>query len=413
MSTPSISNALNAVMPTPQAGKAADGAPADGTFNQMLTREMGIQNRDAAQPNKTTTSDNAQGTRKDGADAGKTKNDSASAADGSATPADGTKAADDKTAQAADGKTADKDDKQVDAAAEPSDIIAFVTALTQAGANGNAAPAAASDEIKDRIAAMIDGGKATDGKAAPIAFGTAAIEDKTGPAANKQADFVASLDKAMQGKEAADAGKTTPTAAAKNPDTDMAAAVQAAVAKSAEQATAPSPQNIAAVAVATTAALQQHVNALQDPQSNRLLPQVGTDEWGQSLGQKVVWMIQGAQQSATLTLNPPDLGPMQVVVHVNNNQATANFTAHQPEVRHALEAAMPRLREMLSESGIQLGQSNVSAGLPNQQNNASGDQRQSGRSPSGQSGNAVETAAVNVTHVPVTAAGNGLVDTFA
>lgn len=410
MSTPSISNALNAVMPTPQTGKAGDAAAADGTFNQMLTREMGIQNRDSAQTNKTT-SDNAQGTRKDGTDTGKTKNDSASAADGSSTPADGTKAADDKTAQAAGGKTTDKDDKQADTPTEPSDILAFVTALTQAGANGNATPVAASDEIKDRIAAAIDGGKGIDGKAAPIAFGTAAIEDKTGPAANKQADFVASLDKAMQGKEA-DAGKTAATAATKNTDADMAAAVQAAVARSAEQVTAPTPQNIAAVAVATTAALQQHVNELQDPQSNRLLPQVGTDDWGQSLGQKVVWMVQGAQQSATLTLNPPDLGPMQVVLHVNNNHATANFTAHQPEVRHALEAAMPRLREMLSESGIQLGQSNVSAGLPNQQNNASGDQRQSGRS-SGQSNNAVETAAVNVSHVPVTATGNGLVDTFA
>src|SRR5690606_1958875 len=146
---------------------------------------------------------------KDGTDAGKTKNDSASAADG--TPADGTKAADDGKTQAADGKTTDKDDKQADTATEPSDILAFVTALTQAGANGNATPASASDEIKDRIAAAIDGGKGVDGKAAPVAFGTAAIEDKSGPAADKQADFVASLDKAMQGKEA-DTGKTATTA---------------------------------------------------------------------------------------------------------------------------------------------------------------------------------------------------------
>jgi flagellar hook-length control protein FliK len=169
---------------------------------------------------------------------------------------------------------------------------------------------------------------------------------------------------------------------------------------------------MAAVAVATTAALQQHVNELQNPQSNKLMPQVGTDDWGQALGQKITWMVQGAQQTATLTLNPPDLGPMQVVVHVNNNQATANFTAHQPEVRHALEAAMPRLREMLNESGIQLGQSNVSAGSPNQQNNASGEQRQGNRSASS-TGNAVDTAAVNVSHIPVSSAGTGLVDTFA
>lgn len=412
MSTPSISNAINAVMPTPQVGKIADAAPADGSFNQMLTREMGAQNRDVAPQNKP--NETAQGNnRKDGADADKTKNDSTSAADNSK-PADGTKAADDgKPTQAADGKT-DKDDKQADAATEPSDIIAFVTALTQAGAASNSTPASPTEDIADRIAATIDGGKGIDGKAAPTAFGTAAIEDKSGPAANKQADFVSSLDKAMQGKESDAGGKTTATGSARNGDADMTAAAQVAVARTMEQtATAPTPQNIAAAAVATTVALQQHVNELQDPQSNRLLPQVGTDDWGQSLGQKVVWMVQGGQQSATLTLNPPDLGPMQVVVHVNNNQATANFTAHQPEVRHALEAAMPRLREMLSESGIQLGQSNVSAGMPNQQNNAFGDQRQTGRSSGQNGGNGVETAAVSVSHVPVSSAGNGLVDTFA
>lgn len=111
--------------------------------------------------------------------------------------------------------------------------------------------------------------------------------------------------------------------------------------------------------------LAQLVNA---PPMERLSPPVGSPGWDQALGQKVVWMVAGGLQSASMTLNPPDLGPLQVVVSVTNDQANATFTAAQPEVRQALEAAMPRLREMMSEAGIQLGSATVSTGLPNQQN---------------------------------------------
>ena len=111
-------------------------------------------------------------------------------------------------------------------------------------------------------------------------------------------------------------------------------------------------------------------------QTDKLTPQVGTPDWNQALGQKVVWMANSAVQSASLTLNPPDLGPLQVVLSVSNNQASASFVATQPEVRQALEAALPRLREMLGDAGIQLGQANVSAGTPQQQGSSHFEQQQ-------------------------------------
>ncbi len=116
--------------------------------------------------------------------------------------------------------------------------------------------------------------------------------------------------------------------------------------------------------------------ALQNPAmllTDKLSARVGTPVWEQSFSQKVVWMANGAQQTATLTLNPPDLGPLQIVLSVNNDQANATFIASQPEVRLAIEAAMPKLREMMSDAGMQLGQANVSAGDPRQQNNAQQD----------------------------------------
>jgi flagellar hook-length control protein FliK len=92
----------------------------------------------------------------------------------------------------------------------------------------------------------------------------------------------------------------------------------------------------------------------------RLEPNVGTGSWDNALGQKVLWMVSQQHQLAELNLNPPDLGPLQVVLSVNNDQASAAFVSQNPEVRQALEAALPRLKEMMAESGINLGNATVS-----------------------------------------------------
>ncbi|MGB2831923.1 MAG: flagellar hook-length control protein FliK, partial [Methylotenera sp.] len=59
----------------------------------------------------------------------------------------------------------------------------------------------------------------------------------------------------------------------------------------------------------------------------------GKTGWDQAISQRVVWMVSAGEQSATLTLNPPDLGPLQVVVSVHNGQADTRFTSDNAEVR--------------------------------------------------------------------------------
>jgi len=163
---------------------------------------------------------------------------------------------------------------------------------------------------------------------------------------------------------------------------------------------------------------QAGLQAVQQQSANtaeRLTPRVGTPAWDQALGQKVVWMVAGEQQSASLTLNPPDLGPLQVVLNVSNSQANATFIAAQPEVRQALEAAMPKLRDMLGEAGIQLGQASVNSGTPNQQGGFEQQGSQSARG-HGQFGNREPEQAdaqVRVTRVQPSSSGLGMVDTFA
>lgn len=97
-------------------------------------------------------------------------------------------------------------------------------------------------------------------------------------------------------------------------------------------------------------------------QELKIAPQVGTTGWDGALAQKVVWLASERQQVAELHLNPPHLGPLEVRVSVAADQsgtAHAQFTSPHAAVREAIEAAMPRLREILAESGITLGNTTV------------------------------------------------------
>ena len=143
--------------------------------------------------------------------------------------------------------------------------------------------------------------------------------------------------------------------------------------------------------------------------TERIAPHVGTPAWNQAIGQKMVWMVGNEQQVASLTLNPPDLGPLQVVLSISSTQANASFYAAQPEVRQALEAALPKLREMLSDAGIQLGEANVSAGSPQQQESHS--ERRHTAHGLGNTGDTLNSMPATTTSLRISR--EGLIDTFA
>ena len=91
---------------------------------------------------------------------------------------------------------------------------------------------------------------------------------------------------------------------------------------------------------------------------------VGAVGWGTELGQRVVWMVGEKQHVAELRVNPPDLGPLDIKLTIDDHQTTAVFTSPHSSVRDAIESALPRLREVLAESGIMLGNASVTADSP-------------------------------------------------
>lgn len=185
-------------------------------------------------------------------------------------------------------------------------------------------------------------------------------------------------------------------------------------AKAEAEALAAKDTALAAAAPVTVAAAAPEMAKAVAP-ATTLYSRVGTAAWDQQLGQKVIFMAAGGEQSATMELNPPDLGPLQVVLSVSKDQATAAFTSAAPEVRQALEAALPKLREMMGEAGIQLGNATVSAGTSDQNNSSqasssgSGQRGVLGRNHAG-GGDGADAPPATAT---VRRLSNGAVDTFA
>jgi flagellar hook-length control protein FliK len=87
---------------------------------------------------------------------------------------------------------------------------------------------------------------------------------------------------------------------------------------------------------------------------------VGQPGWDRAVGEQALWFVSQNIKVASLRLNPAHLGPMEMMVTMDGDEANVAFASSNAIVREALESAIPRLREMLSENGLNLGNVHVS-----------------------------------------------------
>lgn len=124
----------------------------------------------------------------------------------------------------------------------------------------------------------------------------------------------------------------------------------------------------------TSSSLAVTSRALQPMTANLQQP-----HWNEQIGERLNVMISRGLQQAEIRLNPPELGMLEVKVQIQGDQANVNFSTAHGHVKDALDAAIPRLREMLEENGLTLGDVNVS------HQSLANDQSQSGEEAEGQS----------------------------
>lgn len=109
-------------------------------------------------------------------------------------------------------------------------------------------------------------------------------------------------------------------------------------------------ETVKSLAVVSTTAL----TTSNQPSAGILSVPLGEPGWNQALGRQIKWMIGSEIQGASVKITPPQLGPVEINLLVKNDQADILFAAQHDQVREALEAAIPRLREMFKEISLDL-----------------------------------------------------------
>ncbi|MCG7645132.1 flagellar hook-length control protein FliK [Alteromonas sp. Cnat3-28] len=137
----------------------------------------------------------------------------------------------------------------------------------------------------------------------------------------------------------------------------------------------------------------------------------------QQLSEKIRWMVNARNTMAELRLDPPELGSMQVRVNVAGDAASVSFVVQSQQAKDALADAMPKLRDMLSEQGIELGDAQVrkdnSSGQENGQQLAGNSHQGQGAGDRGENDGVDDTDGMRVIEQSISRADKGGIDFYA
>jgi len=104
-------------------------------------------------------------------------------------------------------------------------------------------------------------------------------------------------------------------------------------------------------------------DTVQIQKNNILLQQESVSifrkDFADALQDKVMMTINQKLQRFDITLDPPEFGNMQVRVNLQGEQASVNFFVQNQQAKDALEQNMHKLRDMLSEQGVDVADANV------------------------------------------------------
>lgn len=178
------------------------------------------------------------------------------------------------------------------------------------------------------------------------------------------------------------AGKAVASLAAPNAGTVMDAPRGEQATVTATSADAPHVQALPATAMPDALAAAQSAAAqgtlppaapapfVQAPIQIAVPTPLGHPQWPQDFSRQVLGLTQAGGISGHIVqmqVNPPELGPVHITLHLGDSIAQASFVSPHANVRQALENALPHLEQQLAQAGLSLGQTNVSDQQPGQQ----------------------------------------------
>lgn len=256
-----------------------------------------------------------------------------------------------------------------DAVSDDATAASSANPTSAAPAEVATANAAAPASLPEQLLALLNGLAAAPAAAAPVATDTAAMLSADATAtAPTQAATRPVLPTLQTGPVASNA-----PAAANDANASAFAQAMAAVdtggdagAGTVDLATAPAA-GIEPAALASTTNNTAPVASVRSPAAATVATQtpVALDSgFDDNFGSRIAWMAEQRVGHAEIRVSPDNLGTIDVRLQLDGNRVNAEFHSTQADVRHALESSLPRLREMLGQHGLQLGQADVGQRQP-------------------------------------------------
>ncbi|SMY31835.1 flagellar hook-length control protein FliK [Photobacterium andalusiense] len=123
-------------------------------------------------------------------------------------------------------------------------------------------------------------------------------------------------------------------------------------------------QQLAGLTTPSATALKPELTPPMTPAQSPLL--LTREQAGEQVHERINIMMAKNLKHVDIRLDPPELGKIQIKLNITQDQASVQFTVNNPQTRDMVEQAMPRLREMLQQQGLQLAQSSVQQETPQQ-----------------------------------------------
>lgn len=156
--------------------------------------------------------------------------------------------------------------------------------------------------------------------------------------------------------------------------------------------------------LSTAAAAATSSDAVPMP-TMRVHADVDSADFPQGVADQVSLAVDNGWSSAKLSVNPPQLGPIELQIAVQGAHAQVAMSTHSAVTREALESSAPKLRDLLNSQGF----TQVSVDISQR----SFQERSTPAQPYWSSGGTRETAPVSSSSAQVGRAPLGMLDTYA
>ncbi len=110
--------------------------------------------------------------------------------------------------------------------------------------------------------------------------------------------------------------------------------------------------------IAEKASMKPAPGVLSTPNANTL--HLNSPQAKNELIERITWMYNNKVQSVNLKVSPPDLGSIDVKLTINGDKADLVIKVQSVSVKELIDSALPKLKSMLENNDLQLG--NVTVG---------------------------------------------------